>query len=619
MATLSSVIKTSREIDEALRQTVIDGGASSNAAIAAAVNDAISSNIFSAVSSIAANVNIGNITLGGIQQFLTTSNVTELNNLYFTNARVVSALVAGDSIVIEANGRISANLSFLSNITSSGTANITLTGLQPFLTTANVNENFISGNLYFTYARANAAVWPSLTTANVIERAGNLYFTNSRVVSALIAGNNITIEANGRISANVNVTASGTANITLAGLQPFLTTANVLESSSNLYFTNTRVVSALIAGTNITIEANGRISTTANITASGTANITLVGLQPFLTTANVLESSSNLYFTNSRVVSALIAGNNITIEANGRISTTANITASGTANITLAGLQPFLTAANITNFNSNVNVVVQSFLTTANVAERSGNLYFTNSRVLSYITSTTLPGSIRITETLFANTIAANNIITGTGSGGTISGVDTLSATNVNSSNISATVWIGLYSGNVVESTNQYFTNSRVVSALIAGNQITIEANGRISANVNVTASGIANITLAGLQPFLTAANITNFNSNVTVVVQPFLTAANITNFNSNVTVVVQPFLTAANITNFNSNVNVVVQSFLTTANVAERSGNLYFTNSRVVSALIAGTNITIEANGRISTTASTSADSIHPFLLSLL
>jgi hypothetical protein len=42
-----------------------------------------------------------------------------------------------------------------------------------------------------------------------------------------------------------------------------------------------------------------------------------------------------------------------------------------------------------------------------------------------------------------------------------------------------------------------------------------------------------------------------------------------------------------------------------------------------VVSALIAGTNISIEANGRISATAnitaSTTADSIHPFLLSLL
>ena len=45
------------------------------------------------------------------------------------------------------------------------------------------------------------------------------------------------------------------------------TTADVTEVSSNLYFTNTRVVSALIAGTSIIIEANGRIS--ANISGTG--------------------------------------------------------------------------------------------------------------------------------------------------------------------------------------------------------------------------------------------------------------------------------------------------------------------------------------------------------------
>jgi len=84
-------------------------------------------------------------------------------------------------------------------------------------------------------------------------------------------------------------------------------TSDILENPSNLYFTNTRVVSAVTP-----------LLTAANIANfASTVNATV---QPFLTTANVIETSGNLYFTNARVVSALVAGDSITIEANGRIS-----------------------------------------------------------------------------------------------------------------------------------------------------------------------------------------------------------------------------------------------------------------------------------------------------------
>ena len=162
-----------------------------------------------------------------------------------------------------------------------------------------------------------------------------------------------------------------------------------------------------------------------------------------------------------------------------------------------------------------------------------------------------------------------------------------------------------------------------MVSALIAGDNITIEANGRISANVAIPLNAAA--VNAIIQPFLTTANVIETtslyfsNTRVLQVVNPLLTAANIVNFTSTVNATIQPFLTAANITNFNSNVNVVVQSFLTTANVRETTGNLYFTNSRVVSALVAGSQIIIESNGRISANVTVVADTIHPFLLSLL
>jgi hypothetical protein len=162
------------------------------------------------------------------------------------------------------------------------------------ITTSDVIES--TSNLYFTAARANAAIYPSLTAANI---------------------------------ANFISTVNAT-------VQPFLTTANVVETSGNLYFTAARVVSAVTP-----------LLTAANIANfASTVNATV---QPFLTTANVAETSGNLYFTDAR------------------------------AN---AAIYPSLTAANIANFISTVNATVQPFLTTANVIETSSNLYFTNTRAI---------------------------------------------------------------------------------------------------------------------------------------------------------------------------------------------------------------------------------------------
>jgi hypothetical protein len=131
----------------------------------------------------------------------------------------------------------------------------------------------------------------------------------------LIAGTAITIEANGRISANVDAIVATTAAQVLS-ISNF-TTANLTESSANLYFTNTRVVSALIAGTGIIIEANGRIS--ANISAVQVA--AQVNNLDNLTTANLTEGT-NLYYTNTRARSAFQPGKGIQIYENGTIVNT---------------------------------------------------------------------------------------------------------------------------------------------------------------------------------------------------------------------------------------------------------------------------------------------------------
>ena len=94
----------------------------------------------------------------------------------------------------------------------------------------------------------------SLTTSDISEGT-NLYFTNARVYS--------------------NVTSIGyatNANVALKANVVDLTTANVTELT-NLYFTNARSIAALTAGTNITLAANGLISSTAS---GGSSNLLAV-------------------------------------------------------------------------------------------------------------------------------------------------------------------------------------------------------------------------------------------------------------------------------------------------------------------------------------------------------
>jgi hypothetical protein len=405
-----------------------------------------------------------------------------------------------------------------------------------------------------------------LNTANVTESTSNLYFTNTRAIGAFVAGSGINIAANGQISASASSSATS-----IVGLN----TANVTESTSNLYFTNARVYSNIVttletyngninAGNIITGGATGGSLTGANlISANNISSLNWIGLY----TANVIETASNLYFTNARVYSNVLAllptlaGDNITIAANGRISSTA----SGSGSVL---------ATSIIGLN------------TANVSESVSNLYYTNARVYSNIVSTlatytgnifggnlttggALGGSITGANLISANNfistggtitganlISANNITTtnlytgSNGSGGSITGANLISANNViatnitttnlytgsngaggsitganliSANNISATNWLNLYTANVIETAgNLYFTNTRVYSNVISllptytgnlsvGNLnvtggitdavgiLSIATIGGTNANIELTANGTGRIGLDGM------------------------------------------------------------------------------------------------------------------------
>ena len=313
---------------------------------------------------VGANVLLNNLTIAGdldVQGNLVYINSSVINiediNIVLANGAQTSSVVDGAGITIhgaQANITyrntgdkfvINKNTDFTGNVVATGdvraTGNLVANGL--IIRSINVSDSVLTGNIVTTSTISNvivtdsitANIWNRLYTANVIETSGNLYFTNARVVSALIPGTAIIIEANGRISANlsaITVTSATTAAQVLS-LSNF-TTANLAESSANLYFTNTRVVSALIAGDYVSIEANGRIS--ANVSAIVVQTATTAGQVNTLsnfTTANLAEGT-NLYYTNARARTAFTAGKGISLFENGTI---VNIGSSSTYNLDING------------------------------------------------------------------------------------------------------------------------------------------------------------------------------------------------------------------------------------------------------------------------------------------
>jgi len=616
------------------------------------------------LANLSATTLFGNVqgTVSTLSNF-TTSNLTEGTNKYFSNALARGAISAGDSTITydPATGTIRA------------TANVTA-----------VIENTVN----------------NLSTANVTESAGNLYYTNARVYSNVIAllptytGNISAGNINaGTITANTIIGAGSGGSVTGANLISTnnissvnwlgLYTANVIETSGNLYFTNARVVSALSAGSGIAISGNGQISSTSTLNASS-----VVGLN----TANVNEFGGNLYYSNARVLSNVIAflaanpqgsqfananvasflstytgnisaGNVIAnnfistapgtgtlsstgdfnIVSGGNIRLTGNVfantfisTATGTGSLTSTSDFNLIAAGNISlnapNVLANGTIVANritanlwSGIYTANVIESASNLYFTNARVQSNVVG-------------FLPSLAGDNITIA--ANGRISATAT---TTVNAANV-----VGLTTANISEVTNLYYTNARVASNVLtllptlAGDNITIAANGRISANLlnvsvnsvtgnlNVTGNVIANgfvsasasaglITSSG-NITMTAAGAVNINStNViasgNVLANNFIATGSgpaILSSTGNVSISASGIVTL-------SGSSIVINGPLTansysgifTANVTESASNLYFTNARVVSALSAGSGIAIAANGQISSTATLTATSI--------
>lgn len=185
--------------------------------------------------------------------------------------------------------------------------------------------NLFDGLIYSKNTAGNVIVVGSSTTSNVIE-GSNLYFTNSRAVSAFTAGGGLNIASNGLISTSLVTGVSSVAGATgavsnvqiVSGVvqSGILTTANVTEVN-NLYFTNTRAISSLTAGFGISIAANGRITSIVSGDGGGNTTIDLNNI-----TSNVNPETDFVYSLGSqnRRWDSLYVANTAVIPADTRVN-----------------------------------------------------------------------------------------------------------------------------------------------------------------------------------------------------------------------------------------------------------------------------------------------------------
>ena len=224
-------------------------------------------------------------------------------NLYFTNERAQDAI--GTAITGGTQTNITVTYDDANNVYNFVAEN----GVADS-TTDDLTEG--SNNLYYTDARVNAVIAAS-DTDDLSEGANNLYYTDARAQGAVSSGDNyisynsgtgvFTLDtANAATVAYVDQEVSDVNN-TINGL----TTADVSEDASYLYYTDARARAAVSSGDN-TISYN-----------SGTG----------VFTANTSTLALKSYVDEQVQASAL----GLDVKQSVRVATTENITLSGTQTI----------------------------------------------------------------------------------------------------------------------------------------------------------------------------------------------------------------------------------------------------------------------------------------------
>lgn len=494
-----------------------------------------------------------NLNIADILPLLTTANVVETANLYFTNLRVFSNVELASINILsdvdtESNPPVEGQaLIWDGNVwaPSSVVSNVDLAGF----TTDDLAEGNV--NLYFTNARSRASISPAnptiiydpntgLISANLTAVAAsanttdtlpegfvNLYFTNARAHANLklasindlfdvevtdVLNDQVLIyngNTNQWISSNtvLNAAFAETAN-TVANLGNF-TTDDIPEGANNLYYTNLRVETFV---SNLSINVFSDVNLTDNLENesllkwNGTewvpsrlvdfdfANVAFANVQiDFVERSNIANIALTAVLAANAIFADYAANADYAVFAE-TANTVLFSSASGAAN----------TVASIDNF------------TTDDLREGVSNLYYTNSRVYSNIELT----SINVHSDVYITNVTVGAVLRWDGSAW-VANTDVASATSAGFAERSNIANIALFSefavvadtANVVGSignfttddlpegaNNFYYSNAKIatdIQAILTGQDLVLDdliLRGDLTVQGNTAAFLVSNL-----------------------------------------------------------------------------------------------------------------------------